>query len=308
MVRLSNREKPIIVFGGTGYYGRHIVKKLLAKNEKARVLSRNSKNAKQILGEDVEIIEGDVTNRNTVVSSLHGVKAVLICLSAMNVKLIKKMRAIERDAVLMIMDEAGKENISRLVYVSGYEIRKDILEKLKIMRFGEIKLEIENTIKDSNFHWTILGCAPTHELFFAFLRGNKMVVPGGGVRPIPTISPDDVGEIVAQAVLRDDLKGRRFRLTGPEAISFPEAATRITNIAGKPVKFVKIPLIAIKIVSMLTLPFNPFIRFIYYSLKLLNNFPTDLSANVSKDHQILLETFSYTPVTFDRAIRKRFLD
>ncbi|MFQ5868749.1 MAG: SDR family oxidoreductase [Candidatus Zixiibacteriota bacterium] len=305
---MKNEEKPIVVFGGTGYLGRKIVKKLLDKNVKVRVLSRDSQKAKTILGEDVEIIEGDVTCRDTVIRSLEGVKAILICLAAHTFRLIKRMKQIEGDAVLMIMDEAHKANIDRLVYLSGYEIREDFLRKLNMINFGEIKLEIEEKIRESKFNWTILGCAVPFELFFGFLRNNKMAVPGGGIKPIPAISPEDVGEITAQTVLRSDLSGKRFRLTGPEAISFPEAAERISAITKKQIKHIKIPLIAVKIVSIITLPFNPFIRFIYRSLKLLNNFPSDLAKNVPEDHQILLETFTYTPITFDMQIRNRFVE
>jgi len=301
-------EKTIIVFGGTGFYGRKIVQKLLEKNEKVRVLSRNSHYATNILGEDVEIIEGDVTSRDIVIQSLKGVKAILICLSAMSSKLIRRMKQIERDAVLMIMDEAHKANINRLVYVSGYEMRKDVLKQLSIIEFGEIKLEIEQKIRESDFNWTILGGAPTFEIFFAFLRNKKMVVPGGGTKPIPTISPENVGEISAQTILRDDLSGRRFRLTGPEAISFPEATKRISAITNRQIKHIKIPLFLIRIVSIITLPFNPFIRFVYWSLKLLNSFPDDLAKNVPEDFQILIKTFSYTPITFDMEVKKRFVN
>ncbi len=35
-----------------------------------------------------------------------------------------------------------------------------------------------------------------------------MMVPGGGPEGLPTVSAVDVGEIAAQALLRDDLSGR----------------------------------------------------------------------------------------------------
>jgi uncharacterized protein YbjT (DUF2867 family) len=298
---------PIVVFGGTGHYGSRIVGKLLDKNEIVRVLSRDALKAKAILGDGAEVIEGDVTDRDTVVESLQGARAILIALSAMNIKSIKRMKEIERDAVLMIMDEAGKAHIDRLVYLSGYEIREAILKKLNI-KLGEIKLEIEKEIRESGFNWTILGCGPSFELFFALLRNNRLAVPGGGMNRVPVISPEDVGEIAAQAVLRDDLSGKRFRLTGPESISFPEAAERMSAITNKQIKHIKLPLVAVKVVSLIVSPFTPFVSFIYGSLKLLNNFPSDLAMNVPEDHRVLLETFAYVPVTFDDEIKKRFAE
>ncbi|NOZ74467.1 MAG: NAD(P)H-binding protein [FCB group bacterium] len=300
-------QRPIVVFGGTGHYGCRIVSKLLDKQEKVRVLSRDSRKARRLLGENVDILEGDVTRRERIVQSLAGVKAIIICLSAMNRKLIRKMKSIERDAVLMILDEAQKARIDRLVYVSGYDLREDLLRELKMVKFGEIKLEIEKRIKSSRFDWTIIGAAPSFELFFSFINNDTMSVPGGGKNPIPTVSPEDIGEITAQAVLRTDLSGRRFRVTGPEALSFPEAVERISTIINREIKYRVIPLIIVKIAAVLTLPFHPFIRFIYWSVKLLNNFPADLATKVPEDHQHLLATFDYTPITFDMEIRNRFL-
>ncbi|MFC1746911.1 SDR family oxidoreductase [Candidatus Neomarinimicrobiota bacterium] len=297
----------IMIFGGTGFYGSHIVRKLLAGERPVRVLSRDAARARNVLGNAVDIIEGDVASRETIIECLRGVGAVIICLSAISRKLIRRMDEIERVAVLAIMEEAHKARISRLVYVSGYEIRKDVLEKLNILPFGAIKLEIEEKIRASDFNWTILGDAPSFELFFAFLRGNRLIVPGGGLVAVPTISPEDIGEITAQVVLRADLGQKRFRLTGPEAISFPEAAHRISALTGKRIRHINLPLFIFRVGAMLALPFTPFVRFLYWSLKLLNHFPKDLAGRVPQDHQILLDTFSYSPVTFNMEIERRLL-
>jgi uncharacterized protein YbjT (DUF2867 family) len=258
------------------------------------------------LGDEPEIIEGDIISRDAVVRTLNGARAIIIAISALTWNSVKQIRQIERDAVLMILDEAQKTGISRVVYLSGYEMRKAFLIQHNMLEFGEIKLEIEATLAQSDFNWTILGEAPSMELFFAFLRNGKMTVPGGGPPAVPTISRDDVGKIAAQTILRNDLSGQRFRVTGPEALSFPEAAARISKITGQPVKFIKIPVLPIRIISMIIKPFNPYLRYIYWSLTLLNNFPPDLAEQVPADHQRLRETFAYKPTTFDMEIQKRF--
>ena len=55
----------IVVFGGTGYYGRHIVRSLIHKGEAVKVLSRDKARAKKILGDKPEIIEGDITRKES---------------------------------------------------------------------------------------------------------------------------------------------------------------------------------------------------------------------------------------------------
>jgi len=295
----------IIVYGGTGFYGQKVVRQLVKKRQSVKVVTRNTVKAKKILGEKVELFQGDVTEKGIIERSLKNVDAVVICLSAMSNKLIRKIKEIEYDAVLEIMEQAKKANISRLVYMSGYEMRKKLLDDLKIPELGEIKIEIEEKIQQSAFNWTILGDAPAFEIFFAFTNKGRMAVPGGGLNAFPTISPEDVGELTAQIVLRNDLNGKRIKLTGPRAYSFPEVAKLMTEISGKRIKHMSIPLFLINFVSFILLPFTPFVRYLYKSLKMLNNFPKDLAENVPNEHKLLRELFNYEPVTLEMEIRKR---
>ena len=295
----------IIVYGGTGFYGQKVVEKLVEKGQSVKVVTRNSENAQNIVGDKVKLFQGDVTEKGTIEKSLKNVGAIVICLSAMSNKLIRKMKEIERDAVLEIMEQAKKANISRLVYMSGYEMRKQLLDDLKIPEFGEIKIEVEAKIRKSNFNWTILGDAPAFEMFFAFTKKGRMAVPGGGLNAFPTISPEDVGELTAQIVVHDDLNGKRIKLTGPKAYSFPEVAKLMTDISGKRIKHITIPLFIVNVVSILLLPFTPFVRYLYKSLKMLNNFPADLAENVPEDHKLLREIFDYEPVTLEMEIKRR---
>lgn len=302
---MTKENKQIIVYGGTGFYGRKVVERLAQKGQPVKVVTRNATRAKKIVGDNVELFEGDVTEHGTINKSLENVSAIVICLSAMSNKLIRKMKEIERDAVLEIMEEAKKANISRLVYMSGYEMRKQLLDDLKIPEFGAIKIEIEEKIRQSDFNWTILGDAPAFEMFFAFTKNGRMTVPGGGLNAFPTISPEDVGELTAQIVMRDDLNGQRIKLTGPKAYSFLEVAKLMTDISGKRIKHMTIPLFLINMVSFLLLPFTPFVRYLYKSMKMLNNFPKDLADNTPKEHQLLREMFDYKPVTLEMEIKKR---
>ncbi len=298
-------KKPILVLGGTGHYGRHIVRSLVAKGEPVRVLSRNAANARRVVGDRPRIIVGDITSYESVRTSLNGARVIVISISAFNWKTIRHMDLIERDSVIEVLEEAPRAGIERFVYLSGYELREDVLERLNLHRFARIKQELEAALSKSNLNWTVLGCAPSMEIFFAMLRKDTMMVPGGGSSALPTISPVDVGEIAARTVMRDDLRGKRIRLTGPEALSFPEAARRISAVTGRPIKFRRIPLIPIKIAAALTRPFNPFLQHLFWAIKLFNHFPQDLAAEVPAAHRLLFETFDYTPTTLEMEVRWR---
>ena len=143
------------------------------------------------------------------------------------------------------------------------------------------------------------------QIFFAMIRGDTMMVPGGGPPALPTIAAVDVGEIAAQAALRADLGGRRFRLAGPEAISFPEAARRIFVVLGRPIRFRQIPLALPTLAWQLTRPLARLSgRLLYVHqmlgfIQLLNRFPAEIAAEAPRAHHLLTEAFSYQPTTLE---------
>ncbi len=301
----TSHDRRILVLGGTGHYGRHIVGSLIRKHFRVRILTRDKSSARKILGDRVEIVQGDVTSNRSIEESVQGSSGIVISLSAFTPKLIRKLYVIERDAVLTVLEQAKRASISRIVYLSAYELRKSIIETFDL-EIARVKLEVETALSQSGFHWTILGVAASMEIFFAMLRGRKMIVPGGGPPALPTVSPVDVGEIAAQTIVREDLSGKRIRVTGPEAMSFPEAALCISGVIGRRLEIRKLPLLPLRIAAMLTRPFNPFIHHLVGSVMLMNSFPPDLAAQVPQDHQRLIDTFDYTPTTLEMEAHRRF--
>jgi uncharacterized protein YbjT (DUF2867 family) len=229
---------------------------------------------------------------------------VVVSLSAFTPGLIRQLERVERDAVLAVFEEARKAGVSRVVYLSAYELRPELIEELDLA-FGRVKLAVETALARSDLNWTVMGQAFSMEIFFAFIKGGWMVVPGGGPPGLPTVSPLDAGEIAAQTILRADLGGRRIRVTGPEAFSFPEAARRIAAVAGRRVIFQRIPLLPLRVASIVSQPFNPYLRHLCASVRMMNRFPQDLVAQVPEDHRWLQATFDYTPITLEMEARKR---
>ena len=79
---------PILVLGGTGHYGRHIVERLVAKGERVRVLSRNLEKARRTLGGAPEILAGDITDDVVLARALDGASGMVVSVSGVNPDLL----------------------------------------------------------------------------------------------------------------------------------------------------------------------------------------------------------------------------
>jgi uncharacterized protein YbjT (DUF2867 family) len=302
---VSEPRQPILVLGGTGHYGHAIVRYLLDAGQLVRVLSRDTAAARALLDERVEVLEGDITAAASREQALAGARAAVIAVSAFSRAAIRRRMAIERDGVLAVLEAAARVGVRRVVALSGYEMRRDLIERHGFQEFARPMLDVQRALEASQLDWTILGCGVSMEIFFATLRGDRMMVPGGGPPGLPVVSQQDVGAITAQAVLRDDLGGLRFRVPGPEAISFPEAAARISKVWGRPLRVVSVPLTLLKIAAALSRPFTPFVGQLVLAATLMNNFPQDLVAEVPADHQRLRDTFDYAPTTLEMEAQRR---
>jgi uncharacterized protein YbjT (DUF2867 family) len=298
-----------LVLGGTGHYGAEIVRALLRRGVAVRVMSRDPIAARRKLSGEVETVGGDIEDISDLDRALDGVGALAVAVSAFAPKTCHLIERIEGRAVISAFERAAALGVERVLYLSVYEPRSEVMRQLPLGAFGEIariKRTVEEALAATELNWTVFGCPPSMEMFFAFLRGSVMVVPGGGpASGIPTLASRDLGELAAQALVRRDLAGQRFRLTGSEPIAFPEAARRLSAVTGRRIRFLAPPLLPLKLAAALSKPFYPYLQFIRGAVILLNNFPGDLIEKIPGDHARLLDTFDFVPTTLEDETRRR---
>jgi len=76
----QNIYMTILVAGATGGVGKRVVKKLLGQNYRVRALVRDAAKAKEVLGEEVELFEADITIPDTLKPDMmKGVQGVICC-------------------------------------------------------------------------------------------------------------------------------------------------------------------------------------------------------------------------------------
>jgi NAD(P)H dehydrogenase (quinone) len=97
----------------------------------------------------------------------------------------------------------------------------------------------EQAIRDSGMAWTFLRDSFYLDFFPLFAGEDGVIAGPAGDGRVAAVARNDVAE-AAVAVLRDPDAhvGATYPLTGREAISFPEAAARMTAALGRPFSFI----------------------------------------------------------------------
>ncbi len=148
----------VLVIGGCGFIGSHIVDKLLSSGHSVRVFDRNPEKFRRQL-KNVEYFFGDIKDRMAVIESLADVEVVMHLVSTTfpgtaNLDPVADVRD-NLLATLNLLDSMVQSGVSRLVYLSSGGTVYGIPDQIPtpeshplrpINSYGIVKAAIENYI------------------------------------------------------------------------------------------------------------------------------------------------------------------
>jgi uncharacterized protein YbjT (DUF2867 family) len=180
---------PILVTGGTGTLGRHVVPRLQEAGVKVRVLSRSSREAE----EGVEFVTGDLATGEGIEAAVEGVETI--------VHLAGSSKG-DKEKALTLVRAASAAGARHLVYISvvGAD-RVPVARGVDRAMFGyfEAKLGAERAVAESGVPWTTLRATQFHDLLLTTVQGMAKLP----VIPVPTgfqVQPVDTGEVAERLV------------------------------------------------------------------------------------------------------------
>lgn len=212
-----------LITGATGDIGSRVVDHLLKKGVRPRLLVRNAEKAQARFGGRVDIFAGDLADAASLGAALTGVDSVFLLNSGPQIPLLDALAA----------EAARCAEVKHIVKLSSIDVEQGLAigawhEK------GEAAIRASGVpftfVRPSGFMANLLAWAPS-------IRGEGVLrtCTGDGRRAF--IDSNDIAEVVAHALINRDSIGEALGLTGPDAVTFAEAAATIGAAIDKPVRF-----------------------------------------------------------------------
>jgi uncharacterized protein YbjT (DUF2867 family) len=177
---------PILLTGGTGTLGRHVLPLLQGAGHDVRVLSRRS----QPPADGVEHVRGDLTTGAGVDDAVRGVATVLHCAGD---------GRHDEQTTRTLVTAATSAGVSHLVLISVVGVdRMPVVGVTGRAMFGYFaaKRAAEGLVAGSGLPWTTLRASQFHDLILtvvqALAKPPVTLCPTGRVRPV------DAGEVAQQ--------------------------------------------------------------------------------------------------------------
>jgi uncharacterized protein YbjT (DUF2867 family) len=292
----------ILVTGGTGFVGGHVVHALRADDKPVRALVRDRRRGAKLESWAVELAEGDVTNPESLRSALAGVDTV-VHLVAIRQGRPEQFQRVMVGGTRSLIAAAKETGVRRFVQMSALGTTEETKD---LVPYYGAKWQMELDVKASGIPYVIFrpsfifgpdgGILPT----FAKVARLTPVTPiiGSGRQRIQPIWADDIGAYFAQAVDNEDAVNRTFELGGPDAVTWNDFWERLKRTRGMRRPSVHVPVALMRINALLTerLPGNiPLTRDLLKMLEAGDNVATDTSA---------VEVFRIPLVPLDEQLRR----
>jgi uncharacterized protein YbjT (DUF2867 family) len=206
---------PILLTGGTGTLGSHVVPLLRDAGFAVRLFSRRSRQP----GEGIEYVTGDLLKGEGIQRAVDGAETILHLAGGPKG---------DDEATRNLADAASRAGVQHLVYISA--IGADSVP----LAWFKSKLGAEEAIAGSGVPWTTLRAAQFHDLVLKVIQkiAKLPVIPlPGGLRFQPVDSRDVAARLVELTL--DKPAGRVADLAGPKVSDIAELARGYLQATGK---------------------------------------------------------------------------
>jgi uncharacterized protein YbjT (DUF2867 family) len=248
----------ILVTGGGGYVGSHMVRRLVESKEQVRALVRDRLRVTRegrLEGLAVEIIEGDVTRPESLAPAFDGVTSVIHTVAIAIEKGGRTYEHVNYRGTVNVVDAAQSAGVRRFINLSQLGADSTLP-----YRFLASKGRAQDYVADSSLEWTSFRPSviwgPEDEFANTFARlvpFSPLIYPiiGDEGSKFEPVWVEDVVSSMLKALPDADTIGREFELGGPEILTLEEIERRALTAVGTRRAMVRIPMPVIQVIVAL---------------------------------------------------------
>ena len=234
----------VLVLGGSGFVGRHLVSRLVRAGKRVVVPTRRRESARHlILLPTVDVIDGNIHDPPTLARLASGVSAVVNLVGLLNESGRDTFARVHTELAQKIVAACRSAGVRRIVQMSA--LNADPAGPSAYLRS---KGEAEAAIAASGLDWTIFepsvifGREDRFLNMFATLERHLpvMAIAAAQARFQP-VFVGDVAQCFAHAIDDDATIGRKFPLCGPDVYTLRELVAYVGKLTGYERPIVALP-------------------------------------------------------------------
>lgn len=262
----------LVVLGGTGFVGSHLLPRLARDGHRITVLTRNREQHRALaVTPGVRLVSADVHDMDRLRAAFAGADAVINLVGILNSQGRQTFQRVHVELTGKVIEACRAAGVARLHQMSSLKAGQGLSEYLKT------RGEAEARVRQSGLDWTIYQPSVIFGdgdgLVGRFAKILKMTPVLPLARAQAKMAPTWVGDVVeaiARSVADDALSRQRsFELYGPEVLTLGDIVKAIRDAAGLRTRIVPLPDALGRLQARVAelLPGKPFSRDNFLSLR-----------------------------------------
>lgn len=242
------KNQLVTVFGGSGFLGRHVVRRLAKAGYRIRVAVRRPHLAHFLrpMGSvgQIQILAVNLRNESEIARALEGATACVNLVGVLSPWGKQSFKALHADAPGHIARHAKIQRVQRIIHLSAIGA-----DKRSPSRYARTKAEGENALKKDFPEVTILRPSiifGVEDQFFNRFANLARYLPAlplfrGGKTRFQPVFVEDVAQAVLACLEQPQTRGRIYELGGPSTYSFKDLFKLIFAETGRKRALIPIP-------------------------------------------------------------------
>lgn len=268
---MSSAAMRVLVTGGHGFVGSHLVERLLASGDRVRCLSRRATRPERLAGLDVEVVPGDLEDGRGLAAAVRGVDEVWHLGALTRSRTPREMRRVNTGGTERLVAAAADAGVSaRFVFCSSLAAvgpspdGRPLDESAPLVPrtvYGDSKRRAEQALAAAarDLPWTVVRPPAVYgprdrdllTLFQAARRGWQPEM-GAADRRLSLIHVEDLVEGMLAAGRSPATLGRAWFVTGDGPVRQSDLGAALAAAVGRAPRRVRIPASAARLVGTLS--------------------------------------------------------
>lgn len=237
-----------MVFGGSGFIGRNVVRALVQRGWRVRVAVRRPHLAQFLrttgaVGQ-VQLFQASISYRDSVARALEGMDAAVNLVGILYESGSRRFEDIQTAGASSVATLAREAGTQALVHVSAIGADRDS-DSIYARTKGEGEAAVLHAFPDASVLRPSVVFGPEDTFFnrFASMAVFSPALPliGGGKTLFQPVYADDVARAVCTALVRPEARGKTYELGGPQVYSFRELMEIMLKETGRRRLLVPLP-------------------------------------------------------------------
>ncbi len=228
----------ILVTGGTGFVGSHLVKRLAQKKIQTRCLIRVNSNIELLKELGIEVAYGDVTDKDSLKKAMQGVGAVIHLVGIIIEHKGATFEIIHKQGTTNVIDVCKEAGVRRFIYISALGARENARS-----RYHKTKWEAERAAINSGMEYVIFRPSIMIGEGGEFITMISKIVRRAPIIPIidgesrvQPIYVENTVDCILKSLTDPKTTNRIFEIAGPEQMTYKELFLTLMEVldVGKP--------------------------------------------------------------------------